>query len=84
MKEAGPGGGIRPRAALAIGEVSPHFLEQPILDASNEVMAYAMSVASNCAVVIHCCLGRSGYDGGQGRCCRAGGQAFCASASRAS
>ena len=44
--------------ALAIGEVGrPHFpVEQPVLDASNEVMEYAMGVAKGegCAIVIHC------------------------------
>jgi TatD-related deoxyribonuclease len=44
--------------ALAIGEVGrPHFpVEQQIMDASNEVLAYAMTLAkgNGCAVVVHC------------------------------
>ena len=44
--------------ALAIGEVGrPHFpVERPILDASNEILAYAMTLAKGegCAVVVHC------------------------------
>jgi TatD-related deoxyribonuclease len=44
--------------ALAIGEVGrPHFpVDQAILDASNEVLAYAMTLAKEegCACVVHC------------------------------
>jgi TatD-related deoxyribonuclease len=44
--------------ALAFGEVGrPHFpVERPIIDASNEILAYAMVLAKDegCAVVVHC------------------------------
>jgi TatD-related deoxyribonuclease len=49
---------VREGRALAIGEVGrPHFpVEQRIVDASNEIMSYAMHLAraEGCAIVIHC------------------------------